>query len=68
MQIRSKSIVHQVIRPVWNAWMRFGNHQLYLSTSHDDGAKIGHKTECPSSQAVGQGSQSCSPMHGEHGI
>lgn len=68
MQIRTKSIVHQVIRPVWNAWMRFGNHQLYLTTSREDGVDIGHETECPSTETVGQGSQNCSSIHGDHGI
>ncbi|MXW07572.1 MAG: hypothetical protein F4X56_03785 [Gammaproteobacteria bacterium] len=68
MQVRTKSIVHQVIRPVWNAWMRFGHHQLSLTTSLDDGAKVGHETECPCPQTIGQGSQDCSPIHGEQGI
>ena len=68
MQFRTKSIVYQVVRPVWNAWMRFGNHQLSLSTSHSIGAKIGQETECSNPQSIEQGCQDCSPMHGEQGI
>lgn len=66
MQIRTKSIVHQVIRPVWNAWMRFGNHHLSLTTVHGDAVKVGHETECPSTQALEPGSQQYSPIQAEH--
>ena len=66
MQIRTKSIVHHVIRPVWNAWMRFGNHHLSLTTAHVDGVKVGHETECSSTQTGEPGSQQYSPMHAEH--
>lgn len=65
MQIRTKSIIHHVIRPVWNAWMRFGNHHLSLTAAHIDGVRVGHETECPSQQALEQGSPQCSPVHGE---
>ena len=68
MQIRTKSIVHQVIRPVWNAWMRFGNHQLSLTAAHVDGAQVALDAECPSQQALGQVCPDCSPLHSDSGI
>lgn len=66
MQLRTNSIVHQVIRPVWNAWMRFGSHYLSIATVHADGSKVGHPLDCSNSNSLEAGGQPYPPLPGEH--
>ena len=68
MHVRTKSIVCQVVRPVWNAWMRFGNHQLSLSPEHVDGSKVSLDSDCSSQQASVQNCSVCSSGHSESRI